>query len=288
VLLKKLLPANALVVDQDLAGEPRASTIMHNKFLIADGRWLWTGSTNISHTCLGAEYNANASIVVDSPELTALYEAEFRQMFEDFRFSIYKEELEHRPTIRYRDGTEVSVFFSPQDNAVVEGVVPFLNQARKSIDIAMFYLTHVDVVDALGQAVERGVKVRIIADAVGAAHPSSKVNLLRSLGVEVKVENWGGKMHMKAAIADGSHVIIGSMNWTEAGNTKNDENTMVIRKNKRVASELGGYFDSLWSTLKVVRTDARAESWQSINSCIDGIDNDHDGQTDQKDGACQQ
>lgn len=286
VLLKEILTARRVVPDQGQDGQVRAGTIMHNKFLTADYRWLWTGSTNVTHTCLGSEYNANASMLIDSPELAAIYNREFAQMFEGLHFSIFKEEVETEPTIRYGDGTEVSVYFSPKGQAIESGVLPFIEQAQKTIDIGMFYLTHQAVVEALGLAVERGVRVRMISDAVAAAHPSSKVKELRNLGVQVRVENWGGKMHMKSAIADHKHVIMGSMNWTEAGNRKNDENTLVIRNNDRLARQMAAYFESLWTTLERVTYDARAESLYSINSCYDGVDNDHDGQVDAKDSGC--
>lgn len=286
VLLKQVLSARSVVPDQGQDGEVRAGTIMHNKFLTADQRWVWMGSSNLTHTCLGAEYNANASMLIDSPELAAIYDQEFNQMFDRLQFSIYKEAADPQPTIRYKDGTEVSVFFSPKGKAIDLGVLPFIEQAQSSIDIAMFYLTHLGVVEALGQAVQRGVRVRLIYDAVAAAHPSSRVKELRDLGVEVRVENWGGKMHMKSAIADLKNVIMGSMNWTDSGDTKNDENTLLVNNNVKLAREMSSYFQALWRTLDHVKYDARAESLGSINSCFDGVDNDHDGRADEKDSGC--
>ena len=66
-------------------------------------------------------------------------------------------------------------------------------------------------------AKERGVKVRVILDATAATNGYSKHNYLRENGIDVKVESWGGKMHMKAAVIDSKHIIVGSMNWTFAG-----------------------------------------------------------------------
>jgi len=286
VELQKILAEDAVVPDQSQNGQVRTGTIMHNKFVLADRRWVWTGSSNISHTCLGAEYNANVSIVVDSQKLARVYHQEFEQMFYDLKFSIYKEPSSQGRSLRYSDGTTVEVYFSPKDRPIDEGIIPLIHDAQRKIDIAMFYLTHPGITEALGEAVARGVKVRLIADAVAAAHPSAKVKDLREKGIDVRVENWGGKMHMKAALVDDIHVVVGSMNWTEAGDRRNDENTLIIRNNQRVADDLGGYFNQLWATLKNLRNDVRAESLDSINSCEDGIDNDHDGQVDQKDSGC--
>jgi phosphatidylserine/phosphatidylglycerophosphate/cardiolipin synthase-like enzyme len=285
--LPLILSQDAVVPDQSESGKARSSTIMHDKFVTVDHRFVWTGSSNMSHTCMGSEYNANSSILIESPELAALYETEFHGMHDEKVFSRKKEPIENL-ALRFSDGTKVSVFFSPQDDAIHAAVLPLIENAKKTLDIGMFYLTHEAVLEALKDASARGVKVRLIADAVAAAHPSSHNDELRAAGVQVRVENWGGKMHMKSAIADHKTVIIGSMNWTEAGNTANDENTLLIENNAKLAGDLTSYFESLWSNLShtSISVDPRAEGPQSINSCFDGIDNDHDGLVDLQESAC--
>ena len=68
----------------------------------------------------------------------------------------------------------------------------------------------------------------MIVDATSAQNGYTKHEVLRTAGISVKVEDWGGKMHMKSAVIDGRWVIAGSMNWTGAGDRTNDENTLVI------------------------------------------------------------
>lgn len=285
--LAQVLPEDAVVPDQGDTGKARSSTIMHHKFLTVDHRYVWTGSSNLSHTCMGSEYNANASIMIDSPELAAYFDREFLEMHDEKHFGKNKSGGESK-AIRYGDGTKVQVFFSPQDDAVQNAILPLIEKSKKSLDVGMFYLTDADVIEALQAASARGVRVRLIQDAVATAHPSSHHKDLRKAGIDVRVENWGGKMHMKAAIADRRDVILGSMNWTQAGNTGNDENTLLITNNPKLATELSTYFESLWSSLShtSISYDPRAEGPNSINSCFDGIDNDHDGQIDSKDSGC--
>lgn len=287
IRLADVISPSEIVPDQNRNGKVRSSTIMHDKFVTVDDRYLWTGSSNLSHTCMGTEYNANVSILIDSPEVTEIFEEEFRSMHEDKLFGKDKDEGEGHH-LSFSDGTALSVYFSPQHDALHSGVIPLLEGAKSSIDIGMFYLTDVDVVDTLKAAARRGVKVRLIYDAVAAAHPSSLHQDLRTSGIEVRIENWGGKMHMKAAVVDRKHAIIGSMNWTNAGNVSNDENTLVIRNNSKLAKQLGGYLDDLWSNLShaSIAGDPRAESPQSVNSCFDGIDNDHDGLVDAQEALC--
>lgn len=55
------------------------SAFMHNKFWIFDGRIVWTGSTNITKN--GIYDQNNNVIVIRSPELAAIYEREFDEMW---------------------------------------------------------------------------------------------------------------------------------------------------------------------------------------------------------------
>lgn len=286
--IPEVVGEDAVIPDLNPDGSPRAGTIMHDKFAVVDGRRLWTGSANFSATCMGADYNANVALLVDSPELAGLYRAQFRQMFEDHLFSRYKHPRGRRETLDYSDGTEVDVFFSPEDDALSQAILPFIEGARRRLDLGLFYMTDQGVADALVRAVERGVAVRVIYDAVAAAHPSSKHQYLREHGVKVRVETWGGKMHMKGGVADGEAVLIGSMNWSDAGSDQNDENTLWIRGNRRLGGEVEAYLSRLWESLpqRSERQDARAEGPESTNSCADGLDNDFDGFADAADSAC--
>jgi len=296
VKLARMLDHENILPDLNRDGTARRASIMHNKFVVADRKSVWMGTANVTSTEVGSEYNANAAIIVHSKTLAGIFADEFSQMFVDRRFSRNKWERVDRAPLKYSDGTRVEVFFSPQDDAINSGVVPFIRRATRTLDIGMFFLTHDVIAEELIDAVNRGVRVRLIYDALAAAHPHTHHRFLRENGIDVRVENWGGKMHMKAAVADGRDVILGSLNWSVAGNEANDENTLIVRGNQRLASELGGYLESLWESLEPTSTDRsrnggavrdpRAESWGSINSCIDGIDNDHDGLIDAEDPAC--
>jgi phosphatidylserine/phosphatidylglycerophosphate/cardiolipin synthase-like enzyme len=285
--LRTAIGVNNVIPDLGANDRPRTGSIMHNKFVIADDRKVWLGSANLSSTCVGAEYNANMALVVRSPQLAAIYAAEFSQMYDEHLFSRAKVAT-LRKSLHYRDGTEVSVFFAPQDDPLTNAVLPFIAAARHTLDIGMFFYTDPRITAALQAAISRGVKVRMIYDAIAASSPASQHRFLRSIGGSVAVENWGGKMHMKAAVIDGKHVITGSMNWTAAGSSSNDENVILIRNSQKLATQLTAYFENLWATLDdtAEHRDPRAEGVESINSCFDGMDNDYDGLIDGDDPAC--
>ena len=264
----------------------RFNRIMHNKFFVIDRRWVWTGSANISDTGTGG-YNANVVAVVDSPRLAGIYTDEFEQMWSGRFHALKKSNGVERFPI---GGTEAAVWFSPQDGAIRNGLRPLIAGARSRIDLAIFYLTHKGAAEDLIAAHRRGVGVRVIVDATSARNKYTKHEWLREAGIPVKVENWGGKMHMKAAAVDGRTVVVGSMNWSFSGAVKNDENTIILHS-PGLAVEFQSVFDRLWNSIpqKWNRPGANphSESSESSVACTDGIDNDFDRLVDDKDPGCQ-
>lgn len=170
------------------------------------------------------------------------------------------------------------------------GVQPLLAAARDSINISIFFLTHKYVTAELIAAHRRGVQVRVIVDATSAKNGYTKHELLRVAGIPVKVENWGGKMHAKAATIDGQTLVLGSMNWTGAGEKTNDENTLILRS-QRLAHQYDVWFEELWRSIpdQWLAEGARPdpESWHSGTACTDGVDNDFDRKMDAADPGCQ-
>jgi len=283
------------------------SYIMHNKFFVFDGHKVWTGSTNISDTELGGEYNSDVAAMLSSTKLAQIYETEFDEMFSG-RFHARK--LDNTSHVvgddHFTDGTVVTSYFSPTDRATDHAVVPLIQGANHTLDIAMFFFTSQPIADAISAAQARGVSVRMILDAGGAANAYSKHGQLCAAGTAVKIENWGGKSHSKWAVADAAYpsaaaVVFGSMNWTGAGDLNNDENTLYV-KNPGFAAAFQGEFNRQWSDLAAVPvctavsvegsdssvcspSDNCASSCTS-GSCCDGLDNDYDGRVDLTEEAC--
>ena len=129
---------------------------------------------------------------------------------------------------------------------ITQAVRPLIQQAKSRIDVAVFFLTHTGLTGDLIAARRRGVDVRVILDATGARNGYTKHELLRAAGIAVKVENWGGKMHMKAAAIDGQYVITGSMNFSDSAADDNDEN-MVAISDPEVAQLFIQEFDRNWA-----------------------------------------
>ncbi|WP_127015610.1 phospholipase D-like domain-containing protein [Anoxybacter fermentans] len=268
------LPAGAVIADND-------DRIMHNKFFIFDDSSVWTGSTNISDTGINAEYNSNWSILIRHTDLALAYKQEFEEMYSG-KFHDAKTDNTQHIFPPLEDGSIIECYFSPTDDATHNAIIRAINAAQSTLYIKIFYLTDQEIADAIIAAYNRGVDVKVIIDASGAANEFSKHEQLRNVGIPVKVENWGGKEHMKALVADGYIVIIGSQNWTGSGNTENDENTLYI-ENQPLAAAFTDYFNLHWNWIPDtwLAGNPGAESPNSVGSLSDFIDNDHDGLTDE-------
>ena len=88
-------------------------------------------------------------------------------------------------------------------------------------------------------------------------------------------------------IVDDKYTIIGSMNFSNSGENKNDENFIVI-EDKDIAIAYKNFFEYQWKMIddKWLKYKVRAEGKDSIGSCSDGLDNNYDGLIDKMDPAC--
>lgn len=272
----KLIPNN--MSDRN---SPEVQNSMHNKFYIFDNKIVITGSANLSHTDMSG-YNSNSIIIINSNEAAKIYTKEFEQM--------YKGKFHNSKISNGINKTEnIQIFFSPQDKSIKNGILPLLKNAKKYIYIPAFIITEKRLTEELINAKNRGVDVKIIVDSLNASNQHSKHKLLRESGIPVKAENYAGKMHSKSIIIDDEYLIIGSMNFSNSGENKNDENTIVL-KNSEASKFYRKFFLYQWDRIpdKWLKYTPRAEGIDSIGSCTDGIDNNYDGLTDSADSACQQ
>lgn len=223
------------------------SSIMHNKFFIIDGEYVWTGSTNVSNT--GFTLNHENSMLYTSTLLANIYKVEFEEMFVSHLFGTAKSNNTSH-TIDY-NGIPVEIYFSPTDGGMTE-LINEVNTAEDSIYFSIFYFTDDNLRDALLARKDAGVQVAGIWDALGASNQYSEDETLCQAGIPIKIENWLGKVHHKFMIIDPNgtspRVITGSMNWTAAGGTANDENTLVVHDSATAQAYLTA-FQELYNAL---------------------------------------
>lgn len=266
-------------------GDSRMSEyLMHNKFMIFDGKKVATGSLNYSKTDF-SEFNSNFIVFIDSPDVAKVYTDEFEQMLGG-KFHTDKSKRTKYQSYNIGD-SNIEVYFSPQDNVITDKVLGYVNNAKKYIYMPVFVITHKPLESALLKAKERGVDVKLIVDATNVYATKSSVQALRAAGVQVKVENYAGKLHSKSMIIDDEFILAGSMNFSRSGESRNDENMLIIQ-NPRLAVFYRDFFKYLWAKIPDIYLthSPKAESPESIGSCFDGIDNDFDGKIDKSDEGC--
>ena len=278
--LQKIITTYNTDKETDLS---RQSAIMHNKFFIFDNKKVFTGSANITSTDI-AGFNSNISIFIDSDKVAQIFTQEFEQMYNG---AFHKDKKAYPKEKININGIELGVFFSPQDKIITKEILPIINNANKYIYIPVFYITKKELVNELISAHKKGVEVKIINDATNASNKHTIHHKLREAGIKVKTENYAGKLHSKAMIIDDEYSIIGSMNFTNSGEKRNDENVVII-KDEEIAKYLKSTFLKLWDKIpeKYETFDPQAESIESVGSCFDKIDNDFDGKIDKSDNSC--
>ena len=136
-----------------------------------------------------------------------------------------------------------SVCFSPEGGCD-EKLWTFFQSAKKSLDIAVFDLTHEKITHEILVA-SRRVPVRVVVDRRQAKGQYSLVSTLMKANVPVKFGRQRGIMHNKFAIVDGRTMETGSFNYTSGASTKNHENQIYLADPVVIAT-YQKEFDRLW------------------------------------------
>src|SRR5512138_600606 len=121
------------------------SALMHNKFWIFDERTVWTGSTNITEN--GVFKQDNNTIVIQSPELAAIYEREFQEMWDGQFGPTSPSQLSNQAVMI--NGSGIAVIFTPEDSAIEQAIIPLVNSATKSIRFLAFSFTDYPLAEAM-------------------------------------------------------------------------------------------------------------------------------------------
>jgi cardiolipin synthase A/B len=184
--------------------------LMHRKIVIADGERVFLGSANMTTSSL--VLHDNLSVGFYHPGL-AQFLAQPDAAYFDFA-------VKNQPC---------RLWLLP-DPAALDYLVQQVEQAQKSIFVAMFTLTHPKLLEALSAAQRRGVEVTVALDHYAARGASRKaVEFLQSHQVPVIFSQGLQLLHHKWAYIDRSQMILGSTNWTKAAFAKNQDCLLFVR-----------------------------------------------------------
>jgi phosphatidylserine/phosphatidylglycerophosphate/cardiolipin synthase-like enzyme len=146
-----------------------------------------------------------------------------------------------------KEGSSCCAYFAPDDN-LQQVLCSYIDQEQEAIDIAIYSFTNKHIAEAIINAYNRGVTIRLISDPSWLSDNYSKIHLLQTHGIPIHVYNvhYSKKkaisrniMHHKFIIfkknKDGrSYVWTGSYNFTRAATLHNQENALIISKNRTV------------------------------------------------------
>jgi phosphatidylserine/phosphatidylglycerophosphate/cardiolipin synthase-like enzyme len=221
--------------------------LMHNKFVIFDANhsdpnkpYVWTGSTNWTVAQIDGP-DRNSVITIQDQALAQGYKIEFEEMWgsttmtpntAESEFGSFK--TDNTPHHYIIGGKTIDSYFSPSDGANAQ-IINAINSADSDINVATMLITRSDISAALITKYNSGiVDTNIVTDT---QNPSgNQFNTLQAalpLNHVVKFTNLG-VMHHKFMVIDNFNatsdplVLVGSHNWSNSAENKNDENTLIV------------------------------------------------------------
>lgn len=218
------------------------SALMHNKFWIFDRETVWTGSTNI--TLSGVFKQNNNVLVIQSPQLAAIYENEFEEMWNGQFGPRSPSQLEDQAAVV--NGSNMVVIFTSEDSALEGAIIPVVLGAQTSIRFMAFSFTDYPLAQAMVDRAAQGVDVSGVYEKFGSETDAAEMDTLLCGNVPVRQDGNPGFMHNKVIVIDDRIVITGSLNFSSNAENNNDENVIII-DHPDIASLYIQEFERVWN-----------------------------------------
>ncbi len=150
--------------------------------------------------------------------------------------------------IYFTDPTKTADTHTSIDATVAHNVIPVLDAAQKTIDVASFDFNLPEVTTALVNAAKRGVQVRVVLDETNGSSTlkgsdtadGKDFDALKTLqNAKIKVVDGGrsnGLMHDKIIIVDGTTLFMGSWNMSYNDSFRNNNNLLQISSQKLITN----------------------------------------------------
>ena len=239
-------------------------TIMHNKFVIIDANSpanaiVWTGSTNWTSQQLSTD--ANNVIIFQDQSLAQGYKVEFDEMWGDTsvtsnpnasiaRFGQFKKD--NTPHEYIIGGKRIEQYFSPSDNTNSK-LLSTIGTANTEMYTSNLLITRTDLAQKIAsQTTANGLTSKVLLD--DTTGYGTQFNYIKN-GVGtgnavVDCHTW--LLHHKYLIVDQTNftsdplVETGSHNWSVSGDTKNDENIVIVH-DQIIANVYFQEFNQRWT-----------------------------------------
>ena len=168
------------------------------------------------------------------------------------------------PSRAFAEAPLVETHYSPSE-ALDDVDAELINQAGVSIDFYGYILTDAKVEEALLNASQRGVAVKIILD------PKERKSLdrLGELASTVRYCRDTAPCHLKSYAVDGAVLRTGSANFTRSGETAQPNDLIVIR-DAALAQRFEARYANLWNAASPIGGETSPRSLFTPSSPFSG------------------
>lgn len=135
----------------------------------------------------------------------------------------------------------------------LQAIVQQIQQAKTSICVAMFSISHPKILLALNDAAQRGVKVTLITDHKYADLLFKKLKHHHFYDCNIRVVKSTNSLHHKFAVIDHRTLIFGSVNWSKNGFHGNIEDLLLLHNlSPRQEKKLQAIWKQLYALSKPI------------------------------------
>jgi len=217
--------------------------LMHDKFMVIDKSEVWLGSMNFTDS---GTYDDNNHIMrIHSTKIAENYTTEFEEMFNENLFGENVRAATPHPELTI-DKVDVKNYFSP-DDGVLNALALVVDSAQESIYFLAFSFTSNELGDIVREKDAAGLTVKgVMEDEQVRSNQGTEYDPFLQAGLDVRVDGNAGQMHHKVFIIDEKIVVLGSYNFSQSAETRNDENVLIIY-NEAIAKQFMLEFERIWS-----------------------------------------
>jgi phosphatidylserine/phosphatidylglycerophosphate/cardiolipin synthase-like enzyme len=130
-----------------------------------------------------------------------------------------------------------------------ERIVQHIDQAKSSINAALYEIGSPEIAEALIKAAQRGVRVRVVLDEARASDGKSQADALKAEGVSLRWISPGpGQLHAKFIIFDGVLTATPNYNYSREAARGSGDDEENFTSSRNLIKDFKKQFDALWET----------------------------------------
>jgi phosphatidylserine/phosphatidylglycerophosphate/cardiolipin synthase-like enzyme len=161
-------------------------------------------------------------------------------------FELYsvQQDVQQPPNEIALQENSAQVYFCPEDNCE-QHLLETLGLAKNTVHFLTYSFTLDEVERKIVDLHNNGVDVKGVFEDQENSEKYSAYFPMKKAGIDVRIDSNPALMHNKITIIDGEIIMTGSMNYSANGNTRNDENLIII-KSKEIAALYEGEFKEIF------------------------------------------